>query len=171
MACSDNYYRRLVEEMYGYSVDYKSILESIVEEKRPFTMNSYGETPLTMLAEEGEVSDVILLLNNGFDINERDRNGWTALFAAASHGRISTVKELVKRGADINLKNNEGVNAVVAAAIWLDGTLEVVKFLLENGADILIEDDEGNYCIDVEAEKYQPISPELLHILTTLGYK
>jgi hypothetical protein len=49
-----------------------------------------------------------ILLNNGLDINVRDKNGETALHKVVKKDSIKSVKELLERGANVNIKDNLG---------------------------------------------------------------
>ena len=47
------------------------------------------------------------LVAKGVDINEKNKNKWTALHLAASNGKKDMVEYLIAKGADIHAKNNE----------------------------------------------------------------
>jgi ankyrin repeat protein len=67
----------------------------------------YHRTPvLALVAEKGRVEMVRWLLDNGFDVNETDEFGGTALIAAAKMDRIEVVSILLEAGADINSRYN-----------------------------------------------------------------
>ena len=68
----------------------------------------FGITPLAWAALMGHTKAAALLLENGVDINVRNRDGATPLHSAAFLGRIETVKLLLERGADTTLQNNDG---------------------------------------------------------------
>ena len=53
-------------------------------------------------AQEGHEEILRLLLENGADVNAKDRSKKTALHMAADKGHVSTLKLLLKNGADIN---------------------------------------------------------------------
>ena len=68
----------------------------------------FGITPLAWAALMGHTKAAALLLENGVDINVRNRDGATPLHSAAFLGHIETVKLLLERGADTTLQNNDG---------------------------------------------------------------
>ena len=75
----------------------------------------------------GKSNGVELLLDEGADINARDKNGQTVLMAASSEAHVDVVKLLLARGADINAKGEDGLTALTAASS--QGRQEVVNIL------------------------------------------
>lgn len=68
---------------------------------------TYQRQPaLTVAAEKGRDATVRWLLANGFDVNEADEFGGTALIAASERGNAEIVKTLLDAGADIGAKLN-----------------------------------------------------------------
>src|SRR5213592_3871658 len=61
-----------------------------------------GCAPLFLAAGEGRLDAVRYLLDEGADVNARQRHGNTALTEATYFGHISIMKELLVRGADVN---------------------------------------------------------------------
>jgi ankyrin repeat protein len=74
------------------------------------------------------------MVESGYDVNIRNRFGWTLLMLAASHGNTPLVDYLVSRGADVNATNDFGVSALAYAA--LHGECKAIKKLLDSGASI-----------------------------------
>ncbi|MGL5254269.1 MAG: ankyrin repeat domain-containing protein [Brevinema sp.] len=58
--------------------------------------------------EGGDQKTIEKLLQQGFDINYQDSNGWTGLMVSAITGHIDIVKFLVANNADLNIKDNRG---------------------------------------------------------------
>ena len=65
-------------------------------------------TPLFLAAGSGNAEAVRYLINQGADVNSRERFGQTALTEAAFYGNISVIKELLKHGAEVNAVSDEG---------------------------------------------------------------
>ena len=84
-------------------------------------------------AYEGLHSIVQLLFERGFDLNESNENGSTALMLAAQQGHIETVKFLLSRGANVNHRNIQKATPLSQTA--KNGHVEMVKLLLDNDAE------------------------------------
>lgn len=70
----------------------------------------------------GETSNKItnMLLDNGADIDDQDRENYTPLMAAAAYGNPGVANVLVVRGADVSLRNKEGKTAADIVCLCLD---------------------------------------------------
>ena len=66
------------------------------------------------------------------NIEERDLNGWTALFAAVANGDESCCRALLENDADVNTRDNCGRTALEVAVSR--GSLNIVKCLIEHNA-------------------------------------
>ncbi len=112
--------------------------------------------------DEGNLKEVIRLLDNGADIEEKDlcdrsplnntimsrgpnievikllldrgANINSALHDAASFGHIEIVKLFIGRGVDVNGKDHNGRS--VLHCVSGPSRTEIMKFLLDNGADV-----------------------------------
>ena len=74
-----------------------------------------GRTPLMRAASDGDLLEVVALLQEGADVNARDVDGDTALMFAAFNGHHLTVKLLLGHGADVLLRARNGWTAKLAA--------------------------------------------------------
>lgn len=54
---------------------------------------------------------IIILLENGADVNQRSSDGRTPVMWAAFRGNIPTMELLIERGADLTLEDKNGLNA------------------------------------------------------------
>lgn len=94
----------------------------------------FGIPPLGWAAIRGQTEAVKLLLEKGANINNKHRDGSTALHGAAFLGRVETVKLLLEKGADINIRKNDGMTPMDVAQIdW--GLTEFVVGLLQMKVD------------------------------------
>jgi len=92
---------------------------------------------LIALSEPEPGARVLQLIQEGADVNAKDREGKTALIIAAEKNLPEVVKLLVAAGADINAKDKQKRTALVVAVEA--GNVEVVKLLLAAGADFPYE--------------------------------
>jgi ankyrin repeat protein len=125
------------------------------------TPNGYTYTPLTYAITQNKPDVVIVLLENGADIELCTTFG-SPLAIAAYHDNFDLVKLLLDRGADINNDyrftdwSSTAESAIFCAAVHLN--FEMYDYLLERGADVnrgkAIEEENallaviGNYGID-----------------------
>ena len=89
---------------------------------------------LIVAARRGYTKKIERLIQEGADIEAKDKYGWTALLLAASNGHIDVIEFLIEKGADVNAKNRCGETALVYAA--MNGRTKMAELLLEHGADI-----------------------------------
>ncbi|HLG38461.1 MAG TPA: ankyrin repeat domain-containing protein [Chitinophagaceae bacterium] len=101
---------------------------------------SWRTTPLIEAIEWKHWEVATYLLNNGADINRKDRNGKTALSHAAIHKNFEFVKILVDRNADVNHRDKEGAFILEDACsddhLFAETTtrFDVIRYLVEHGA-------------------------------------
>jgi ankyrin repeat protein len=101
--------------------------------------NEIGETPLIVAAALGSDEIVGILLENGAQVNDKDkRQSATALHAATMRGKVSTVRILLQKGADINAKGHDDLTPLMVAALAVN--VELVKLLIDSGADLESKD-------------------------------
>ncbi len=89
-------------------------------------------------------SEAKKILDEGADINEQDKNGYTALIWASSYSTrdmyFEAAKLLIDEGADVNVRANDGNTAIIEAA---GNSPEIFRMLLDRGADISAKKDDG----------------------------
>ena len=94
-------------------------------------------------------------MDNGFDVNSKNKFGSTLLHYAASYDRINIVEMLLNRGIDINSMNINNKTALHWAAHW--GNINIVVMLLERGIDI--DDDIDEYAADEDVDDITDCRP------------
>jgi len=79
-------------------------------------VNSQGYycAPLFLAAGQGRATVVRYLLDEGADVNAREKLGGTPLMEAAYAGYLEVIKELLFRGAEINAIGNDGTALDIA---------------------------------------------------------
>jgi len=86
---------------------------------------------------------MIWLIENGADVDFKDKGGYTSLHFAAQESRVEELNLLIQNGANPNLKDYYGNTPLWTALINSKGKFEIVKKLIENGADMKIENNYG----------------------------
>ena len=89
----------------------------------------------------GDPVAVRQLLEEGQDVNARDRYGQTALMNAAHRGEIRIVRLLLEHGADPNVSAKYRLTALMLAMIA--GHPDVAIELVEAGADLTVRGGRG----------------------------
>ncbi|MCP4624633.1 MAG: hypothetical protein GY850_14050 [bacterium] len=99
---------------------------------------------LFSMNEAVRLNDIVLiksLVDDGADVNERDKLGETPLHVAAMSGYREIASLLLENGADLNAGDVRGLTPVHMAA-WR-GNRDMVDLLLNHGADINARDKDG----------------------------
>jgi len=73
-------------------------------------------------------------LENGEDVNSRNKEGWTLLMAALERKNSNFANFLIDKGADINIKTNLGWTALMFAIEYK--VIDIAKTLIKNGAKV-----------------------------------
>ena len=94
-------------------------------------------------ALNGQLSQLMNLLADGFDVNIRDDDGRTALMYASYNGHIEIIRELIAKGASINLQDTNGRTALMMASSGPHPA--AVKMLLDHQADPNITDNDEHF--------------------------
>ena len=98
-------------------------------------------TALFDVIKRGRSNDALALLQQGANIEARDRFGNTALLLAASTARSGLVDSLIEMGAKLDHRNLIGSTAILRAAVADRG--RNVAQLLEAGADFTLANNKG----------------------------
>lgn len=107
-------------------------------------------------ASKGKLGVLTLLLENGFDINLKDAEGYTPLMHAIFNNHIEVVKYLISKGADLNIRAKDNFNALHYAKY--NKKEEIVQLLRNAGAE------EMN-----EAEVKKAVSKNVLGVVKKLA--
>ena len=97
-------------------------------------VGEYEVTALHFAAENGHVDVVIVLLDNGADVNIVDAYNATALHYTAENGHVDVAKTLIQNGADVNAADFEKLTALHHTAEYAH--IDVAKVLIQNGAEL-----------------------------------
>jgi hypothetical protein len=103
---------------------------------RPATVSD-----LLKAAGRDDISQVRNLLDEGLDVNAKNKNGWSALMVAASRGNMEMLNLLLEKGAAVDEKNARGQTPLIFAAHW--GHANAVRILIEQGANVNLQMNDG----------------------------
>jgi ankyrin repeat protein len=84
--------------------------------------------------KQGDIEKVKQLLNQGYNINQRDYDGDTVLINAIMIKRFDIVQLLIQKGADVNTFGSHGNTPLMHSVLISD--IKIIEFLLQNGAKI-----------------------------------
>lgn len=102
--------------------------------------------------EDGDKETVRTLIDNGVDVNERNRFGSFALNSAAVKNNLELLRLLLDSGADVNLQSWSGDTALICATKYAGGEKETVALLLDSKSDTSLKDEEGKTALDYAKE-------------------
>jgi ankyrin repeat protein len=63
---------------------------------------------LQLASIDGKLDDVKQLLEEGTNVNARDKNGWCPIHHASQFGHVDVVKLLLEKGADVDASHKYG---------------------------------------------------------------
>ncbi|BES94389.1 ankyrin 3, node of Ranvier (ankyrin G) [Nesidiocoris tenuis] len=98
-------------------------------------------TSFLRAARAGQLDKVLLLVEQGVDINTCNANGLNALHLAAKDGHVEIVQELLNRGCTVDAATKKGNTALHIAA--LAGQEEVARLLVDKGANVNVQSLNG----------------------------
>ncbi len=98
-----------------------------------------GNKNLLQAANSSRIEIIKKVLNEGADINTRDKNGRTFLMYAAQLKNYKFLKFLLDAGAKVNLSDNYGSTALHEGCC----RLHTLKILLKYGADVNAKNNDG----------------------------
>ena len=115
-------------------------------------LNFISDSDETALTMADSIDVLKFLLENGADINLKDRKGRTALMDTAwKYIGPERLEFLLNQGARINETDNNGLTALMLAA--QEENLSSVETLLKNGADTKIKSKKGQTALMIAEEK------------------
>jgi ankyrin repeat protein len=107
--------------------------------------------PLQYALNDSKLPMSTMLIDAGSDVNNKGKDGVTALMRAARYGWNDIIKKLLDKKAEVNAAEKHGQTALYEAAIW--GQAESCKILLDAGADATLHDTKGRTPMDVAMAK------------------
>jgi len=126
----------------------------------------FGSQPLVIATLNGHTECVHFLLEEGAEIEQRNKFGWTPLLAACSKGHLMLGGYLVARNADIQAQDKLGRTPLHnAVAVGCD---DLAKGLIEEKADVNAKTKDGKTVLSIELGRPKRQSKELENVLTSM---
>lgn len=79
------------------------LLREYVEKNIDLNDNSEGPYPLLLALDKPDIEICKFLIENGADVNIKNKKGKTPLFIAYQNGNLDLIKPLIENGADVNI--------------------------------------------------------------------
>lgn len=89
-----------------------------------------------------EIEKVRTMIEDGFNVNRKNKLGASALGFCATFGRLEIAKLLVEKGANVNLREGSFDAPPLFSAIS-QSYLNIASFLIEKGTDLDKQDNRG----------------------------
>ena len=143
---ANEYYNQLsneIFEQFSHS-EYKEL-------NRGISKHTHPHTKLHEAAEQGDLSQVQLLLAKGADVNAADTGLFTPLHGAVTYGYEDVVRVLIEHGADVNARDTGGYTPLHVAAVR--GYTKIAEILIQHGAEIGARNNNSNTPLE-EAKKF-----------------
>ena len=102
-----------------------------------------GRTTLHFAATCNFVSTLDNLLNQGIEVDTRDKNGDTPLHRAAAYGASEVIERLIDRGADLSALNKKGRTPFLVS-LKRNSNKMACEIFLKRGSSVHVADNEGN---------------------------
>jgi ankyrin repeat protein len=106
------------------------------------TMNE--STQLHEACSKNDLTAVKDLIENGADVNARDKRGTRPLHKACASASLELIEYLIEKGAEINCVDINGKSPIYEACISSNENINVVKKLLELDANLGYLDQDKN---------------------------
>ncbi|MGE6256378.1 ankyrin repeat domain-containing protein [Heyndrickxia sporothermodurans] len=103
------------------------------------------------MAGKGDIEKVLELLEEGVDINSKDKLGRTAVMAATYNNQVKMVQSLIQAGADINIRDHHKNNVLLYAGA--EGMIDIVKLAIAAGADTKLTNRFGGTALIPASER------------------
>jgi len=92
--------------------------------------------------EENRIEEVRQFMENGVNLDFKDRFGTPLLHFATNDEDAAVIKLLVENGVDINACDAYGTTKLMQ--VCASGNLELAEYLLKHGADPTLQDEDGD---------------------------
>jgi hypothetical protein len=112
-----------------------------VQEKRAEEEKKRKLDKLCLAAAAGNLEKVSSLIQDGPNVNAKDKFGFTPLYMAAANGHTNVAETLLVHGAEVDAKGWANTTPLHGAA--MEGHADMVTLLAARGADLIAESEYG----------------------------
>lgn len=112
----------------------KEKLEKYLFDKKRYRFYAYDDQDYLEKLISENIKFIKHLINNGVDINSRDKDGISAIFYSLKYRNIRIFWFLIENNADIFIKSNNETTLLHYAASC--GNIDIVKYLIDKGIDV-----------------------------------
>ena len=123
------------------------------KDKAAIIIRSLLHSNSSLLTKEAKISLIKSAVRYGFfDINAKDKNGWTLLMDFSQENPLSQnhseiVNMLIEAGADVNISTNDGITALMIAAHH--NQTEIIKELAAHGVNLEAKDSNEDNALTI----------------------
>ena len=118
-------------------------LDRLLKEQNDFfSIKPYDQSLLTHACFENNIGIAEYLIKKGFDVNEKDHNGYAPLHACAEYNFAFLAELLLHNGANPDIKDKFGNTPLMKATLHWDKNIEVIKVLLNHNSNT---DEKNNF--------------------------
>ena len=131
--------KKMKEKLFIKSIKNQNLkVIKLMAERKVVCINQiffgYDKENALHIAIEKNMEMVKILVENGININKKDRHGWSPFLRAVGGENFEIVKYLVDNGADVNDSDSYRRSALMYACSGRN--FEIIKYLVENGANV-----------------------------------
>ncbi|KAL3872338.1 hypothetical protein ACJMK2_040269 [Sinanodonta woodiana] len=121
------------------------VIESLLAAGLNSRAKSNGGAHILHIAAANDNLRIVIYLTetNPRLLQQKDKNGWTALHHAASKGSVPVIESLLAAGLDITARNNDDENILHIAAA--NDNVTIVKYLIKTNPGLLQQNDKSGW--------------------------
>ena len=114
-------------------------VERIGNYEKNLLFKDFNITSLMKASEEDDAKAVSILVQSGYNQNDKNVAGVSSLHICAKNNSINALKELLKYSPNINAKDDEGFTPLMRAC--MNDNNEIAKILIKNNASMWLVND------------------------------
>jgi ankyrin repeat protein len=111
-----------------------------------YEIRVFDKTEVFLPTKEEKEKLIKTLVERGFYIDQKDKNGYTPLHLAIMKKERALAQYFLENGADVNARSHKGITPLHICAH--DGNKELLEMLLQYGANLEIKDKQNRSSVD-----------------------